>query len=96
MSAPLTEAELAEARAALPGWDVSAEALSKQFVFADFRTAIGAIVQIGFEAESLDHHPELTNVYNRLGVRLTTHDAGNRVTRRDLDLARRIDAVVPG
>lgn len=49
------------------------------------------MVRAGFEAEAVNHHPEWTNVYNRVSVRLTTHDAGGRVTDKDVDLARRFD-----
>ncbi|OZC02890.1 4a-hydroxytetrahydrobiopterin dehydratase [Rubricoccus marinus] len=84
--------------AALPeGWRrIQAEIgnrISREFRFANFRTAMGFIVRVGFEAEAMDHHPELFNVYDRVAVALTTHDAGDRVTETDLELARRIDAL---
>ncbi len=89
---PLTSEEIQAALESLPAWSADADALVRQFEFGSFREAIGAILQIGFEAEQLDHHPELLNTYNKLRVRLTTHDAGNRITERDVQLARRIEA----
>ena len=91
---PLDSSALETALPSLPGWQHEGDALVRVFTFEDFKAAIGAIVRIGFEAEQLDHHPDLHNVYNRLTVRLTTHDAGDRVTARDLALAHRIDAAL--
>ncbi len=90
---PATPHEIDEALATLDGWSHEGDALVKEFTVANFRAAVALIVRIGFEAEAVNHHPELTNVYNRVGVRLTTHDAGNRVTGNDIELARRIEAV---
>ena len=93
---PLSAQQIEAALGSLTGWVWESDALVRHYAFADFRSAIGAIVRIGFEAESLHHHPELHNVYNRVDVRLTTHDAGNRVTDRDVQLARRIEAIARG
>ena len=90
---PLNADEIQAALADLPGWSHDADALAKTFTFDDFRDALAFIVRLGFEAEERDHHPNLTNVYNRVDLALTTHDAGNRVTQRDLDLARAIEAL---
>ncbi len=65
----------------------------KTFVFGSFREALSFMVRVGFEAEALNHHPEWSNVYNRVVIRLTTHDAGNKVTTSDLELARRIEGI---
>lgn len=81
------DAELAQ----VPGWTSADEAIHRNYQLASFRQAIDLIVQIADLADAADHHPELTNVYNRLSVTLTTHDAGG-VTRRDIELARRIEA----
>jgi 4a-hydroxytetrahydrobiopterin dehydratase len=67
--------------------------ISREFRFSNFRTAMGFIVRVGFEAEAMDHHPELFNVYDRVAIALTTHDAGDRVTETDLELARRVNAL---
>ncbi|MFN3597250.1 MAG: 4a-hydroxytetrahydrobiopterin dehydratase [Rubricoccaceae bacterium] len=92
---PLAPDALAAALADLPGWEVQGDRLARTFTFADFREAMAFIVRVAFEAEALDHHPELTNVYNRVTLALTTHDAGNRVTETDLALARAIAALAP-
>ncbi len=92
-SKPLTAAKIAAALSALPGWTFKREALVKTFTFGNFREALGFMVRVGFEAEALDHHPEWTNVYNRVTIRLNTHDAGGKVTEKDFELARRIQAV---
>lgn len=89
-STPLTATELAAALAGLPGWAQEGDALTRTFQFADFRGALAFMVRVGFEAEAMNHHPEWTNVYHRVAVRLTTHDAGNRVTAKDVELARRM------
>jgi 4a-hydroxytetrahydrobiopterin dehydratase len=77
----------------LEGWQRDGDAIARQLRFDSFRDAIDFIVRVADAADAADHHPELTNVYWNVGVRLTTHDAGG-VTQRDLDLARAIDAVV--
>jgi len=100
MSQVSTAEEIAAALAALSGWRHEAaaggDALAKTYTFATFRDALAFMVRAGFEAEALDHHPEWTNVYNRVAVRLNTHDAGGRVTAKDLELARRMDAAAGG
>lgn len=81
-------------RSVLPeGWAYEGDALTRTFTFADFRAAFAFLVRVAFEAEAADHHPEITNVYDRVTLRLTTHDAGDRVTARDLDLAVAIDRI---
>ncbi len=90
--APLDADALDALRADLGGWRVAETALTRTFTFADFRTAVAFYVRVAFEAEALNHHPEIEAVYDRVLVRLRTHDAGDRVTALDADLARRIDA----
>ena len=75
------------------GWKHIDNALQKKFVFRDFNAALEVIMKIGFEAEYLNHHPEWTNVYNKLSIKLTTHDAGNTVTHKDIELANRINVI---
>ncbi len=74
------------------GWTVSesGDAILKTFEFADFPVAFAFMTRVAFAAESADHHPEWFNVYNRVDVRLTSHDA-HGVTARDLSLARVMD-----
>jgi 4a-hydroxytetrahydrobiopterin dehydratase len=89
--APLTPGELATALASLPGWSHRDGALHKTFRFASFLAALAFMQRAAPGIDALDHHPEWTNVYDRVRVRLTTHDAGNLVTARDADLARLLD-----
>lgn len=91
--ARLDESRRAEALAGLPGWAPvpGREAIGKVFRLADFNTAFGWMSRVALMAERLDHHPEWRNVYNRVEVVLTTHDAGG-VTGRDIALARFMDA----
>ncbi len=74
----------------LPGWKFNNNALEKDFVFKNFREAMSQMIRIAFICESMDHHPEWTNVYNKLNVRLSTHDAGG-VTDKDFLLASEIE-----
>lgn len=79
----------------LEGWsqDKSRDAIHKTFVFKDFNEAFGFMARAALQAEKLDHHPEWSNVYNRVSVTLTTHDA-NGVTERDVALALFMDQLV--
>jgi 4a-hydroxytetrahydrobiopterin dehydratase len=71
------------------------EAISRTFVFADFNAAFGFMTRVALKADQMDHHPEWANIYNRVEVVLTTHDADG-VTGLDLDLARFMDTVALG
>lgn len=79
----------------LSGWSVAADrdAIAKTFVFADFNAAFGFMARVGLMAEKMDHHPEWLNIYNRVEVTLSTHDAGG-VTSLDVQMARFMDLVV--
>jgi 4a-hydroxytetrahydrobiopterin dehydratase len=92
-SAPLTFAEINEALHALPGWSLDNNAFVKEFKFGTFREAMSFMVRVSFEAEALDHHPDWTNVYNQVAIRLNTHDAGGKVTAKDVTLARKIQGL---
>ena len=70
--------------------DPKRDAITREFVFPDFNRAFAFMTQIALAAEKADHHPEWSNVYNKVRVTLTTHDAGG-VTQKDLDLARFAD-----
>ena len=93
MANPLQPAEIKTALAGLPGWTLAQDALVKEFKFGGFREAMAFMVRVGFEAEAMDHHPDWTNVYNRVVIRLNTHDAGGKVTAKDVELARKIQAL---
>lgn len=87
----LSESELTEALATLSGWEVKDGKLSKQFKFPSFAQAIGWMMSVAIEADKMDHHPEWSNVYNRVQVALVTHDLGNAISTWDLDLAKKMD-----
>ncbi|SRR3954466_5330791 len=93
MSKPLPSDQISAACATLPGWKFERDALAKNFEFPSFREAMGFMTRVAFEAEELNHHPEWSNVYNRVMVRLNTHDAGGKVTDKDVELARRIQKI---
>lgn len=92
---PLTEAERDAALADLPGWrlDQGGLAIEIDLEFDDFNAAFGFMTRVALHADKVDHHPEWSNVYNRVHVRLTTHDAGG-LSARDVEMARFIDAMV--
>lgn len=85
---------LADVLARLPGWRAvpGRQAIARSFAFADFNAAFGFMARVALIAEQLDHHPEWTNVYRKVDVTLTTHDAGG-VTERDLALAEAMDRI---
>ena len=83
---PLTPTEITTALTGLPGWSLEKDALARTFVFSDFREAFAFMTRVALAAEKADHHPEWVNVYNRVEVTLTTHDAGG-VTEKDIRLA---------
>jgi 4a-hydroxytetrahydrobiopterin dehydratase len=78
--------------AALKDWQFINNGIEKKFSFLNFTQALGFIVQVGVMAEKRNHHPELFNVYNKVTIRLTTHDA-NGVTDKDVDLAKAIEQI---
>jgi 4a-hydroxytetrahydrobiopterin dehydratase len=92
MARKLDTSEREAARMALPEWQMVAErdALSRTLKFADFSAAFGFMTRVALAAEKLDHHPEWLNVWNRVEITLSTHDAGG-LTQRDVELAKIID-----
>ncbi len=95
--APLDAETRATLPDALPAWRPvdGRDALARSFRFADFSAAWGFMARVALLAEAQDHHPEWSNVWNRVEILLTTHDAGG-LSARDVRLAREIDALVPG
>ena len=93
MSTPLSTDAIQSALAGLPGWSYDNDKLSKTYKLADFRAALAFIVRIGLEAERANHHPELLNVYSTVTISLNTHDAGGKVTGKDVALAKAIEAI---
>jgi len=89
----LTTQRTDELLGALPDWqlDEARGAIRRRFDFADFAQAFAFMTQVALAAEKRDHHPQWSNVYNRVDMVLTTHDAGG-LTEKDIDLARCADA----
>lgn len=92
--ARLTDSERAEGLARLPNWKLvdGRDAIHRSLRFADFNAAWGFMSRVALLAEQMGHHPEWFNVYDRVEVTLSTHDAGG-LSRRDLDLAAAIDRI---
>jgi 4a-hydroxytetrahydrobiopterin dehydratase len=84
----LSTAEVTQQLNQLTGWEVKDGKLNRQFKFADFAQAFGFMASMAVVSESMGHHPEWFNVYNKVSVDLTTHDAGG-ITQKDLDWAAR-------
>ena len=91
MSTALTESAIQDALANLPGWAFADDSIHKTYRFARFSEAIGFIAEMAFSCEKANHHPDLTNVYSTVTIRLSTHDVGNKVTQKDVDLALEIE-----
>lgn len=93
--AQLTADERTAAMAELPHWSLAREglAMERKFELANFVDAFGFMTRVAILAEKTDHHPEWFNVYNRVEITLTTHDAGG-LSPRDVALARQIDALI--
>jgi 4a-hydroxytetrahydrobiopterin dehydratase len=75
-------------------WEEKDNQLCRTFTFGDFSEAFAFMTRVAMEAERMDHHPFWTNVWNRVEIRLSTHDAGNVVTDKDRTLASRIDRLI--
>ncbi|WP_427846557.1 4a-hydroxytetrahydrobiopterin dehydratase [Brevundimonas pishanensis] len=90
--------EVEAALAGLPHWhkaDDARPSIRRVLEFADFNAAFGFMTRVAIQAEAVQHHPEWSNVWNRVDIVLTTHDAGG-VTQRDIELANFIDAAAKG
>ena len=74
-------------------WKEIDNKLTQSFTFSDFKQAFAFMTEVAFHAEKMDHHPDWSNVYNQVHIQLNTHDAGNVVTEKDHQLAKKIDAV---
>jgi 4a-hydroxytetrahydrobiopterin dehydratase len=79
----------------LPGWEYDSEkdSIRKKFEFGSFKEAMGFLTRVAFEAEAMQHHPHIGNVYNQVTIRLNTHDAGDKVTEKDFALAKEIERI---
>jgi 4a-hydroxytetrahydrobiopterin dehydratase len=88
----LNEQELSTSLKQLSAWELKDNKLHREFKFADFAHAFGFMSTAAVLIEKMNHHPEWFNVYNRVSVDLTTHDA-NGITQRDVELARLLDSI---
>ncbi|MDQ0248271.1 4a-hydroxytetrahydrobiopterin dehydratase [Sphingomonas kyeonggiensis] len=95
MVARLTDGLREESLAALPDWtwEPGRDAITRKFVFKDFNQAFGFMTRVALLADKADHHPEWSNVWNKVDILLTTHDAGGLST-RDIQMAQAIDALL--
>ena len=93
--AKLTDAQRDAALGSLPGWTLRQDglAINRRFTFADFSEAFAFMTRVALLAEKADHHPEWSNVWNRVDITLTTHDAGG-LSARDVAMAEAIGAIV--
>jgi 4a-hydroxytetrahydrobiopterin dehydratase len=89
----LLESDIEEELKKLTGWSVKNDKLHKEFQFDNFNQAFGFMTRAAMEIEKMNHHPEWFNVYNRITVDLTTHDAGG-ITNNDVNLARILNSLV--
>jgi 4a-hydroxytetrahydrobiopterin dehydratase len=86
----LTDAEIEAGLAGLPGWKVAGGKLHRELAFADFVQAFGFMTRCALLAEKRDHHPEWSNVWNKVVIDLVTHDAGG-ITAKDIELAQAME-----
>ena len=91
---PMNEVQITESLKGLPGWTFEDNKLHKIYKFKDFREAMAFLLRLSYEAENRNHHPEIFNCYNRLEIALNTHDAGGKVTDRDIELALAIEKLL--
>ncbi len=89
----LPAAELSKELSTLDGWEVADNKLRRTFMFANFVEAFGFMAKVALLAERMDHHPEWSNVYSKVVIELTTHDADDSITELDIQLAQQIDAL---
>lgn len=89
---PLSPDAIALLSQQLPAWTLKEGKLHRELSFADFSEAFGFMARVALAAEQLNHHPEWSNVWNRVAINLTTHDCGG-LSSLDLALAQRIDAL---
>lgn len=94
MGTPLKKEEIDNALNSLSEWEFEDDKIKREFGFNNFSEALSFIVRVGLQAEKQGHHPELFNVYNTVNISLSTHDAGDKVTQKDIDLARSIDKLL--
>ncbi len=87
----LNQEQLQQALQNLPDWSVEDNKLCKTFQFNSFAAALGWMVSVGIEADKMNHHPEWSNIYNRVKVNLVTHDLGHVISNWDIQLAQKME-----
>lgn len=90
----LSDEQIKIARQELPGWSVVDGKLHKAFQFADFTAAFGFMTKVAIEANTMNHHPEWCNVWNKVVIDLVTHEVGDRISDLDVALAEKIEKMV--
>lgn len=95
MRSHYNEEEVRQRLTFMDGWDWNKDGIEKSYEFSDFTAAFSFMTRIAIQAEKMNHHPEWSNVYNKVRIRLTTHDAGG-VTDSDFKLAEIIDKHISG
>ncbi|MFN3330894.1 MAG: 4a-hydroxytetrahydrobiopterin dehydratase [Caldilinea sp.] len=90
----MSETQISSALQELPGWNVVDGKLHKEFKFANFTAAFGFMTKVAIEANTMNHHPEWFNVWNKVVIDLITHEADNQISELDVTLARTIEAIL--
>ncbi len=91
MTTALDEQAIEKTLEELKGWSFTDNKLTRHFQFEHFKEAFSFLSRVAIEAELAGHHPEIFNVYNKVTLSLSTHDAGGKVTQKDVDLAKTIN-----
>ncbi|HET6528233.1 MAG TPA: 4a-hydroxytetrahydrobiopterin dehydratase [Balneolaceae bacterium] len=91
MAQALSDEQVADNVKKMDGWKHQNDKLNREYKFKNFRDAMAFITRIAFEAEEQVHHPEIFNVYNKVNISLSTHDADGKVTEKDIKLAKTIE-----
>ncbi|MGB5228524.1 MAG: 4a-hydroxytetrahydrobiopterin dehydratase [Eudoraea sp.] len=89
----LSEEEIKNSLKELPGWEYKDAAIERSYKFKNFKDAFSIMTRIAFECEAQNHHPDWSNVYSSLNIRLNTHDVGG-ITNNDFELAKSIENIV--
>lgn len=92
----LTREQTEEELAGLPGWSTDGDSITRTYSFAKHLPAAAMVMHVAAIQEELNHHAELSLGYDKLAVTVNTHSVGGKVTRKDIELARRIEDVAPG
>lgn len=95
MPTKLNSQEISQMMEKLDGWELASDeqSISKSFKFKDFSECWGFMARCALIAETIGHHPEWSNVYNQLNIKLTTHDVGDALSDKDADFAKAVDAL---